>query len=212
MKCSIIAFFLILTFACNSGYQPKPSGYFKINLPKERKYIPFNSNNYPYTFEYASDATIDNDSTVFAETTKNDYWLNVSYPAFNCKVYISYNKVTGLSNYKVKDGAGNYKDSIGKNSFDKLRNDAFNLTGKHIYKSSQIVDEKIKSNNNISGMVFKVGGDAASPIQFFLSDTTTHFLRGALYYDAQPKQDSTKPVTEFIYKDIQHLINTLRWK
>jgi hypothetical protein len=204
---------LIILYSCNSNYQPKPAGYYHISLPKERKYISFNDASYPYTFQYASDAKIIKDSTFFEPSPKNDFWINVDYPAFNCKVYLSYNKVSGKSSYKVKDSkTGIYKDSLGVNSFDKLRNDAFNLTAKHIYKSTDIPNERIINPKGIQGIMFKVGGNAASPLQFFLSDTATHFLRGALYYDAQPNADSTKPITDFIYKDIQHLINTLEWK
>ncbi len=209
----ILIIVLCVATSCNSAYQPKPTAYYAIELPKSRTYIPFNLPNYPYTFEYPNDAAIVQDSTFFTTNEQNNDWINVDYPAYNCKLYLSYNKVNGTSLYKVKDAAtGIYKDSLGTNTLDKLRNDAFNLTAKHIYKSSQIIDEKISTPNGISGVLFKVGGDAASPIQFFVTDSTTHFLRGALYYNAQPKQDSTKPVTEFLLKDIMHICNTLQWK
>jgi gliding motility-associated lipoprotein GldD len=125
---------------------------------------------------------------------------------------LSYSSVTGKNIYKVKDANGQYKDSLGQNSFDKLRDDAFKLTAKHIYKADNIPNDLIKTPNGIQGIMFKVGGNAASPLQFFLSDTTQHFLRGALYYEASPNADSTKPITEYLYKDIEHVINTLKWK
>ncbi len=212
MRYLVSIFLVIIALACNSDYQPKPKGYFDISLPKDRSYTAFNDVRYPYSFEYPTDAKIVKDSTFFEPSPKNEFWINIDYPKYNCKIYFSYNNVTGKSFYKKKDAAGNYIDSLGENSFDKLRNDAFNLTAKHMSKSSEIPNELIKTPKGIGGIMFKVGGNAASPIQFFLTDTTRHFLRGALYYDASPNADSTKPITDFIFKDLQHVINSFDWK
>jgi gliding motility-associated lipoprotein GldD len=57
-----------------------------------------------------------------------------------------------------------------------------------------------------------VGGNTASRYQFAATDSTQHFLRGALYFDVTPNVDSLKPVTDFLLKDIKHMMNTLRWK
>jgi gliding motility-associated lipoprotein GldD len=203
---------IVLLGSCNSGYQPKPKSYFAIEVPKQRTYTPFIDAAYPYTFEFPTDAKLIKDSTFFEPSPKNDYWINVDYPKHKCKIYLSYNRINGNAVYKRKDASGKYIDSLSPTSFDKLREDAFNLTAKHIYKSSDIPNELIKTPKGIGGILFKVGGDAASPIQFFLTDTTTHFLRGSLYYDAQPNADSTRPITEYIFKDLQHLINTLEWR
>jgi gliding motility-associated lipoprotein GldD len=202
----------IYTISCNSSYQPKPKGYYEIELPKHRTYTKFDEANYPYSFEYPTYAKLIKDSTFFETTPSNDNWINIDFPQYKCKVFLSYNKVGGKSFYKVKDKNGNYKDSTGQSSFDKLRDDAFKLTAKHIYKADNIPNELITTPSGIKGIVFKVGGNAASPVQFFLTDTAVHFLRGALYYDASPNADSTKPVTDYIWKDVEHTINTLRWK
>ncbi len=215
MKFTNTIYFLIFSIAliaCNNDYQPKPKGYANINFPKERKYQSFNDAKYPYTFEYPTYATIVRDSTFFDASPKNDYWVNVDFANYKCKIYLSYNSVTGKSFYKIKNSTGQYVDSVGQNSFDKLRDDAFKLTAKHIYKADNIPNENFKSDKGIQGIIFKVGGNAASPIQFFMTDTTTHFLRGALYYDASPNSDSTKPITDYLYKDLQHIMNTLAWR
>jgi hypothetical protein len=205
--------FVFLQIACNSSFQPKPKGYFAIELPKERTYQKFDDAKYPYTFEFPTYAKVIKDSTFFEASPKNDFWVNVDFPQYKCKIYLSYNSVKGQSYYKVKDKiTGVYKDSLGQNSFDKLRDDAFKLTAKHIYKADNIPNEKVRTPNGIEGILFKVGGNAASPMQFFLSDTSTHFLRGALYYDAAPNADSTKPITDYLNKDIEHIINTLQWR
>ena len=91
-------------------------------------------------------------------------------------------------------------------------NDAFNLTNKNNVIASSIKDSLMQTPNHVHGVFFKVGGNAATAVQFFLSDTTHHFLRGALYFDATPNADSLQPVQQFLQKDIEHLINTFQWK
>ena len=91
-------------------------------------------------------------------------------------------------------------------------NDAFNLTNKHSIKASYIDDSVINTLNNVHGMFFRVEGDVATANQFFLTDSTKNFLRGALYFDATPNADSLRPVNDFLVQDMKHLINTFRWK
>ena len=57
-----------------------------------------------------------------------------------------------------------------------------------------------------------VGGYAATSKQFFVTDTGKHFLRGALYFNATPNADSLQPVQDFLQQDIQHLLQTFKWK
>jgi len=65
---------------------------------------------------------------------------------------------------------------------------------------------------NVHGAFFKVEGNVATASQFFLTDSTKNFLRGALYFNATPNQDSLQPVNSFLVEDMRHLINTFRWK
>ncbi|HEV9036471.1 MAG TPA: hypothetical protein VGQ51_07625, partial [Puia sp.] len=94
----------------------------------------------------------------------------------------------------------------------KLRDDAFKMTFKHSVKASSIDQTVIQTPNGVGGIFFHVGGNAATANQFFLTDTTRHFLRGALYFDTTPNEDSLGIVNSFLEKDMEHLINTFRWK
>ncbi len=98
------------------------------------------------------------------------------------------------------------------NTFDKLRDDAFKMTFKHTYKANSIDQTPIQTPNGIGGVFFNVGGNAATANQFFVTDTTRHFLRGALYFDTAPNEDSLGIVNKFLEEDMVHLINTFRWK
>jgi gliding motility-associated lipoprotein GldD len=185
-------FLALLAFSCNSVYTPKRRGYFKIDFPQHR-YQAFDQPGYPYTFEYPIYATIVKDSSFFDTVPENPYWINIDFPRFNARIYISYKQ-------------------IGPNKFEKLRDDAFKLTFRHTSKASSIDQSVIQTPNGIGGIFFHVGGNAATANQFFLSDTTRHFLRGALYFDTAPNEDSLGIVNTFLEKDMEHLINTFHWK
>ncbi len=191
-KYSVLACIVLVISACNSPFLPKPKGYYKINFP-EKKYQTFNKEGYPYSFEYPVYATVIKDSTFFGEATENPWWINVQFPQFNATIYVSYK-------------------AIGQNKFDSLLNDAFKLTSKHTTKATSIDDSLMATPNNVHGIFFKVGGNVATANQFFLTDSTKHFLRGSLYFDATPNADSLSIVNQFLVADMKHLINTFQWK
>jgi gliding motility-associated lipoprotein GldD len=178
--------------SCNSAYTPRPRGYFRIDFPS-RAYRSFDEPGYPYTFEYPVYARVVRDSSFFGDKPENPYWINIDFPRFEARIYIS------------------YKD-IGQNSFDKLKEDAYKMTFKHTYKASSIDDSLMRTPNGVSGVFFKVGGNAATARQFFVTDSVKHFLRGALYFDTTPNEDSLGIVNQFLQADMAHLINTFRWK
>ena len=184
-----------LFFSCNSNYTAgKKKGYFKIEFPK-KEYRQFDEPGYPYTFEYPVYSNIVKDTSFFKEKPENPWWINIVIPQFDGSIYISYKEI----------GA--------KNNYDSLVDDAFKMAYKqHTSKASSIEPEEIVTQHNIRGIYFSLSGNTATANQFFLSDSTRHFLRGALYFDATPNEDSLGIVNAFLKKDIEHLINTLKWK
>jgi gliding motility-associated lipoprotein GldD len=185
-------YFLLFTlFSCNSVYSPKPRGYFRIDFPAHA-YQAFDRPEFPYSFEYPVYGNIIRDTAFFGDKPENPYWINVDFPRFHARIYISYKEVSG--------------------NFDKLREDAYKMTYKHTYKASSIEDSLISTPLGVHGIFFNVGGNAATAKQFFVSDSTRHFLRGALYFDTTPNSDSLGIVNTFLQEDMFHLINTLKWK
>ena len=178
--------------SCNSSYTPKPTGYYKIDFPKHQ-YQQFQEKNFPYTFEYPVYANIIRDTTFFEDKPENPYWINIDFPQFNARIYVSYKE-------------------IGPNSFDKLKEDAYKMTFKHSYKATSIDDSVMKTPLGVSGVFFNVGGNAATAKQFYVTDSTKHFLRGALYFNTTPNEDSLGIVNHFLQEDMRHIINTLQWK
>ncbi len=208
---SLLVILFILFTACNSTYTSRKKGYFNIDFP-ERSYVLFDDPSFPYSFEYPAYAKIVTDSTYFDSNPENPYWRNVDFPQFNARIFLSYKNIGGKALYKVKQPDGSYKDSLGTNQFDKMVNDAFNLTNKNEAVATSIKDSVFRTPNGVTGVFFRVGGNAATAKQFFMSDSSRHFIRGALYFDTTPNADSLKPVQEFLQADIEHLINTFRWK
>ncbi|MFZ1259697.1 MAG: hypothetical protein WAQ93_04420, partial [Chitinophagaceae bacterium] len=179
---------------CNSDYSVgKKKGYFHIDFP-EKKYQVFNQPGYPYTFEYPVYSTVTKDSTFFDDKA-GDWWINIDVPQFAGRIYIS------------------YKEIGGRNNFDSLVRDGFKMAYKqHVDVATGIIDSPMVTKNGVEGIYFSLGGNTATASQFFLTDSTKHFLRGALYFDATPNADSLGIVNDFLKKDVQHLINTLQWK
>jgi len=179
---------LLLASSCGSSYTPKPRGYFRIDLPG-RKYQLFDST-FPYSFEYPVYAGISPDSSKMAEP----YWINIGYSPFHATLHISYKVVKGnLAQYL---------------------NDAHTLVNKHIPKANAISQrEYIDRENRVYGLIYDIrGADAASSCQFYVTDSVSKFVRGALYFNLIPNNDSLAPVIDFLKGDIEHMITTFRWK
>ena len=200
-----------LLVTCNEPYSSKKRGYFKIDFP-EHRYKTFDTAGFPYAFEYPEYATIMQDSTYFDSTPENPYWINVDMDRFHGKIFLSYKDIGGRVVFKVKGADGQYHDSVGTNIFDNLVGDAYTLTSKNEFIASSIHDSLFVNPSGVSGIIFQVGGNAATPLQFFMTDTASHFLRGALYFEATPNADSLRPVVDFVKEDIFHMIRSFRWK
>ena len=166
---------------------PRPRGYYRIDLP-EKAYQKFESE-CPYSFEFPKYATVQIDTTRRMEKC----WANLSFPIQHATVYLSYKDV--------------------QSNLNQLFEDSRNLAYKHAAKASQIEEYTVNiPEKKVYGIIYEIGGNAASSIQFHISDSASHFLRGSLYFYAAPNADSLEPVTSFIRSDIEHLIQTLQWK
>jgi gliding motility-associated lipoprotein GldD len=179
---------LILLIACGEEYAPKPRGYFRIDLP-EKEYVSFDTT-YPYSFEYPAYSNIMPDERPGAEP----YWLDIDFPDFKGRVHISYKQ--------VNDNLVEYME------------DSRTFVVKHIPKADAIYDSLVyRPEDRVYGLIYSIeGSNAASSCQFFVTDSLSHFVRGALYFNVTPNNDSLSPVIEFLQDDIKHLINTIRWK
>jgi len=180
--------FLLILASCGQVYTPKPRGYFRIDIPK-RSYRLFDST-FPFRFEYPADAKITNDPN----SPHQKYWIDVRYPQYKATIHISYKSV--------------------HHNLVKYLEDSRSMVIKHIPKANAINDSLIiDPQRHLYGMAYDIEGiGVASPYQFILTDSSSHFLRGALYFRVIPNNDSLEPVIQAIKGDIRHMLNTFHWK
>lgn len=192
------AIFIILCICCllsceEEVHTPKPRAYFRIELP-EKNYTLFAPPDCPFSFEYPTYARIHRDTAFFDEDVSDQCWFNIDFESLGGVIHISYKPINR------------------QQTLYKLREDAHKLTFKHTIRADYIDEQPISNAHGASGLLYDVGGNAASNVQFFLTDSIRHYLRGALYFSTTPNADSLSPVIKFVRQDMLHLINTFRWK
>jgi len=182
--------FLLLVsalMACTENPVPKPRGYFRMSFP-EKQYQLLDTI-YPFTFEYPVYGNIISEE----KGQEQGEWISISFPDYKAKIHLSYKDISGNLN--------------------QLTEDARTLAYKHTYKADAI-DEQVFINpeQKVYGILYDIKGNSASSIQFYVTDSSEHYLRGALYFRCQPNKDSLAPAIEYFTADVVHLIETLRWK
>ncbi len=196
MKSQYFWFFIIVLFlgACKEKYTPKPRGYFRIDFPDKNYH--WIDTKFPYRFEIPDYADIKPDD----RNPDEPYWINVEVPKNKAELHISY--------YELDAGTAEKRTQLAE-----FMEESRDLAYKHSIKANAI-NEKVFVNpaNKVFGVVYEIEGNAASPMQFFLTDSTQHFLRGALYIREVPNIDSIQPVIEFLEPDVVRLIETTSWE
>ena len=188
---------LLLTFmfaACRPNViTPKPKGYFKLELPEKHEYQQFSDTNFPFSFEFPTYGKITQDTNLVLQEQATG-WLNVAFKDYGATIYLSYKPIS--ESYP----------------FERLVAESYTLSYKHDKKADYIKTSEVVTPNQLTGVYYQVGGNAASGHQFFITDSTKNFIRGSLYFETVPNADSLKPATEFFKEDMIHLINTLQFK
>lgn len=182
----LITILLVSLGACHPHFTPKPRGYFRIDLPK-KNYSLYQAT-CPFSFEYPAYSEVVKDPDAHAEPC----WLNININSLNARIHLSYKPVN---------------KNLGE-----LIEDSRTLAYKHTAKADAINETVIvRPKDKVYCVLYDIKGNAASSVQFFATDSTSHFIRGALYFETSPNADSLAPLIDFIRQDIVNLINTLKW-
>ncbi len=195
MKIFFSLFALLLLFiSCNEApaYTPKPRAYPKVEYP-ERAYQQFDKDYCKFSFEYPTYAEIVQDQQYFDGNTKHDCWFDLYMSDFDSRLHCTY--------YPIES----------RQDFEKLLVDAFELAGKHNMRADYIDEIPFQYPNGVQGYTFEIEGAAASPYQFFVTDSTQHFLRASLYFNTQARPDSLAPVYDFVKADLKRMLETFAW-
>jgi gliding motility-associated lipoprotein GldD len=186
--------FLGASYGCRHVSVPKPRGHFRIDLP-ERQYVQFNeqirkNRNIPLTFEYPAYGRL----SFQGEQGSDPGWFNIEFPSYRAKIYLTYKDV--------------------KNDLDSLLDQSYNLNVKYHVAKADAIKEQVFNNpeNKVYGILYDLKGNTASSVEFYITDSLSHYLRGSLYFASEPNADSLAPVIDFFREDIVHLIETMKWK
>jgi gliding motility-associated lipoprotein GldD len=171
------------------AYIPKPKGFNRIDLPAHVYQTLIEP--HPYQFDFSKSAKVLPDT--FATAGKD--WLFIHYPQFKANIQLTYKPL-------------NNSQQI----LQEYINDSYKLSGKHQIRANSIQEQRYLSKTGRTVTIFKLEGDVPSPYQFYTTDSTNHFLRGAIYLSTASKNDSLAPVIDFIQKDMMRLLNTLQWR
>lgn len=190
----LISIILILFFTgCNEKYTPKPRGFFRIDFP-EKSYHSLPSG-FPYRFDVPDYSKI----TASSENPDHPYWINITIQANKADIHISY--------YNIDS-----QHTSSRIQLNEFMEESHTLAYKHSIKADAIQEQVFMNpEKKVYGLIYRIEGNAASPMQFFLTDSTNHFLRGALYIREIPNIDSIKPVIDFLESDIIRIIESTTW-
>jgi len=194
IKILIMLLFLSVAIGCGEVAVPRPRGHFRIDLP-DHKYILFdglgeNNLKVPVSFEFPVYGHL----TSHPEKGSDRGWFNIEFPDYKAKIYLTYKEVD--------------------NDLDSLLDQSYDLNVKYHVSKADAIKEQVYSNkeHKVYGILYDLKGNTASAVEFYVTDSINHYLRGSLYFASEPDADSLAPVIDFFREDIMHLIETLKWK
>lgn len=194
-KINLLPIFVIFIFTCSCRdvAVPKPRGHFRIDLPghsyRSLSDTLAKTRNLPFSFEYPVYGNISFEHDSYS----GPGWFNINFPSYKAKIYLTYIDIN--------------------NDLEQLMEQTYKLNVRnHIIKADAINEQMINDpEKNIYGILYDLKGNTATAVQFFVTDSTKHYLRGSLYFSSEPDSDSLAPVIGFFREDIIHLIETLEW-
>lgn len=194
MRLFLLGFILTL-FSCGSASQeentavPRPKGFPAMDIPAHQYQAL--ENGHPFSFELSNYAEVKKDTFALSEP----HWMYIYYPRWDAFIQLTYKSVDG-----------------DRKRLDKMIRDSYVLASKHQMKANRIEDAILTTRDGRKATIIELEGEVATPFQFFATDSTKHFLRGAVYLNTAMKNDSLAPVIRYLKQDAIHLIQTLRWK
>ncbi len=190
----LLCMVLVFILACKEeqALMPKPRMYPRIEFP-EKVYKEFVNTDCDFSFQIPAYSQIEKETKFFEEEPLHPCWFDINIPQLNGKIHCSYFPINS------------------KKEFEGLVEDAYEFISKHNQKANYRDEVVIQKPNNVSGLIFEMSGDVATPVQFFLTDSTSHYLRGSVYFYSQVDPDSMAVVYDFVKEDVAKLIETFEW-
>ena len=188
MKRIVLPLISLFMLGCGDDPLPKPKAYLRLEYPEAR----YEKASIPLPFSFEKNRLTEPIGALKYSANANG--IDVKYPSLKATIYLTYKKVEN-------------------DNLDNLLRDAQNLTQKHTIKADEISSNLYENpEEKVYGMIYEIGGDAASQSQFYVTDSINHFVSGSLYFYTKPNYDSIYPAAEYLKKDIKRIMETVRWK
>lgn len=182
MRYVLIILGFLFLTSCGDEVVVKPKALLHLQYPEPIYVTP--KIDCPFYFVYNAQANI---------KPKNNCWLDVVYPNMKATIHLTYRPVD--------------------NNIDSLLYDAQKLTYDHTIKASTIYEQpRVDSINKVYGMLYMINGNAATSTQFYVTDSSKHFITGSLYFKSRPNFDSILPAISYIREDIRRIMETIQWQ
>lgn len=192
MKIKLAVVFLVTIIglqSCEESYTPKSRAFFRIDFP-EKLYQEYNSEDCPFSFIHPVYSRVYTDTSHDAEAC----WKNISFEPFDAFLHLSYKPIENIEDFYT------------------LVEDSRTFVYKHTIKAHHISEQSFNIGGETGGIYYELGGNTATAIQFFLTDTSSHFIRGSLYFMTEPNRDSLQTVIDFLDEDLKKFIHSMEWK
>lgn len=172
----------LLWYSCTTDSIPKPKAYLALDYASPQ-YQELSLSR-PYTFSVSQKAKV---------TDLPKEWIQLRYPDLKASIDITYRPV--------------------QNNLRELLLESEKLVFKHTVKADQIKATTYQDETKkVFGSLYEITGNAASQLQFHLTDSTHHFIKGSLYFYVKPNYDSVLPAVSYLKKDIIALMESLEWQ
>jgi gliding motility-associated lipoprotein GldD len=187
---------VLLLSACGEEHValPKPRAYPRVEFPQSLKATLLEIDECPFVMTYPDFFEYRKTSQFFGESVEDLCWFNLHYHPWKADIYFTYHPIS--------------KD----HSLQKMVDDAFEMANKHTAKAEFISERAIRTDKGNGGIYFELEGPSASAVQFFLTDSTQHFVRGALYFESKSVPDSLAPMVQFMKGEMIQIINSIAWR
>ncbi|NVK04259.1 MAG: gliding motility lipoprotein GldD [Flavobacteriia bacterium] len=184
-KIAVLAVVTLIIASCGEEASPRPYAYPRIELPEQVYENAELDSVYPYNFEI-------NENASWKPVRDGFGWIDIEYPSILATVQVTYKPV--------------------EDNLQQLTEEAHGLAYNHTVRADGIVPEAFRMpENEVYGILYRFKGDAATTTQFFLTDSTTHFLRGVVYFYAAPNADSLRPASNYMAEEVKHIMRTTQW-
>ncbi len=190
---SVLLLFIFQFLSCvNQDYKPKPNAKLRLEYAKAQ-YV---NANLDLPFDFDKNVLAENVLLKTLSSVTESYGINLEYPALKGTIFLTYKA--------IKNNKNNLQDFL---------RDAQKLTLEHVRKADEMPKYPFEDNQRkVYGVLSEVKGNVASPVQFYITDSTNHFLTGSLYFKAKPNYDSILPAANYLQKDIERIMESIQWR